>query len=104
METTIQKLPFLIDEDRLKAIIHCAVESKIKHLINNSKIEKPVSLKEAAAFLDVSTHSVMKRVKSGEIKPYRLQGERSPYYFYLSEIDKVLRAGVKNTLSHLINQ
>ena len=104
METTVQKLPFLIDEDRLKAIIHCAIESKIKHLINSSKVEKPVSLKEGAEFLGVSTHSLMKRVRSGEINAYRLQGERSPYYFYLSEIDKVVKKGVKNTLSHLINQ
>ena len=41
----------------------------------------------------MSPKSLMKRVYSGEINAYRLEGKRSPYYFKKSDIMKALEKG-----------
>ena len=93
MESTINKLPFIVDEQQLKAVVHAAVNNAVKDLVKRSKIEKPIQLKEAAAFFDMSPESLMKKAKEGEVPYYRFKGSRAPYYFYKSQIEEVLKNG-----------
>tara|TARA_R100001440_G_scaffold73351_1_gene97861 strand:+ start:2343 stop:2660 length:318 start_codon:yes stop_codon:yes gene_type:complete len=102
METQ-SKYPFIVEEQTIKNIIHAAVHNSVKDLIKKSKIEKPVQLKEAAAFFGMSTLSLMKKVHSGEIKAHRYKGKRSPYYFYLSHMEEVLKEGTVKTINDVLN-
>ena len=97
METQT-KYPFIVEEQTIKNIIHAAVHNAVKDIIKKSKIEKPVQLKEASAFFGMSTLSLMKKVHSGEITAHRFKGKRSPYYFYLSQMEEVLKEGTVKTL------
>ena len=87
------KYPFIVDEQQLKATINFAVQNAVKDILLKTKIEKPVQLKEASEFFSMSPKSLMKRVYSGEINAYRLEGKRSPYYFKKSDIMKALEKG-----------
>ena len=97
------KLPFIIDELKLKAVIHTAVQNAVKDIIAKSKVERPVLLKEAANFFSMTPHSLMQKHKCGEIKAYRFNGARAPYYFKLSEIASVLEKNQVVTLKDVIN-
>lgn len=101
---TETKYPFIVDEDTIKAIIHAAVHNAVSDIIKNSKIEKPVMLKEAAKFFSMTPHSLMKKVHAGEIKAVRFQGKRAPYYFYLSQIQEVLSRGKVLTIKDVLNE
>jgi|TARA_B110000971_G_C19879384_1_gene439958 hypothetical protein len=92
METTTN-FPFIVDEQKLKNLIHFAVQSAVKDIVLKSKIEKPVQLKEASEFFSTTPKSLMKRVFTGEIPAYRLDGKRSPYYFNKSDIVEALKKG-----------
>ena len=101
---TETKYPFIVDEQTIKTMIHAAVHNAVKDIIQKSKIEKPVQLKQAADFFSMTPHSLMKKVHSGEVTAQRFGGGRSPYYFYLSHIEEVLRKGKVLTLSDVLNE
>ena len=101
MEHTTTNYPFIVDEQKLKATIHFAVQTAVKDILLKTKIEKPVQLKEASEFFSMSPKSLMKRVYSGEINAYRLEGKRSPYYFKKSDIMKALEKGKVITLQDI---
>tara|TARA_A200000113_G_scaffold214936_1_gene218794 strand:- start:1162 stop:1473 length:312 start_codon:yes stop_codon:yes gene_type:complete len=101
MEQTTTQYPFIVDEQKLKATINFAVQNAVKDILLKTKIEKPVQLKEASEFFSMSPKSLMKRVYSGEINAYRLEGKRSPYYFKKSDIMSALEKGKVTTLQDI---
>ena len=101
MEITRQIL-IQIDETELKRFINVAVNAALKeyvhdHIIN--RVEKTVSAKEYANHFGFTNANVMiQKAKKGEIKAYQWDGEKSPYRFYLSEVDEQLRKKEINTI------
>mgnify|MGYP003132555613 CR=1 FL=1 len=93
-----KKYPFIVDEQQIKTAIHFAVQNAVQDIIKKAKIEKPVQLKEASDFFSMTPHSLMKKCQNGEIPYYRFKGSRSPYYFYKSQIEEVLKNGKVITL------
>tara|TARA_B100001287_G_scaffold270076_1_gene268345 strand:+ start:3907 stop:4212 length:306 start_codon:yes stop_codon:yes gene_type:complete len=94
MESTKQIL-IQIDETQLKRFINVAVRTAVKEYVDehiNNKIEKTVSAKECALHFGFSNANVMiEKAKRGEIPASRWNGDKSPYRFYLSKVDEVLR-------------
>lgn len=101
METT-NTILIQIDEAQLKRFINVAVNSAVKEYIEqhiNNKIEKSVSARECAQYFGFSHASVMiEKAKKGEVPAYQFNGKKSPYKFYLSEVDKKLRENKIDTL------
>lgn len=96
------KYPFIVDEQQIKTAIHFAVQNAVQDIIKKAKIEKPVQLKEASDFFSMTPHSLMKKCQNGEIPYYRFKGSRSPYYFYKSQIEEVLKCGKVITLKDVM--
>ena len=101
---TETKYPFIVDEQTIKTMIHAAVHNAVKDIIQKSKIEKPVQLKQAADFFSMTPHSLMKKVHSGEVTAQRFGGGRSPYYFYLSHLEDVLKSRKAITLKDVLGE
>tara|TARA_R100001440_G_C2521962_1_gene118973 strand:+ start:2229 stop:2534 length:306 start_codon:yes stop_codon:yes gene_type:complete len=98
---TVNQILIQIDETQLKRFINTAVQSAVKEYVEqhiNNKIEKTVSAKECAYHFGFSNANVMiEKAKKGEIKAYQFDGRKSPYKFYLSEVDKALRENIVKT-------
>ena len=103
METS-KSLLIQVDESQLKRFLNVAVASAVKEYLENHinrKIESPVSASKCAKFFGFSHASVMiEKAKRGEIPAYKFNGVKSPYQFYLSEVDKALKSNKIETISY----
>ena len=87
--TTIETTP-----EELVSKIATVVEKQIDNLNStNKKPEKPVQVPEVAAFLDRSQNWVRNNAALGKLPSHRPPGEKSNYYFFLTDIVTWIKDG-----------
>ena len=98
--TTIESTP-----EEIASMVAKAVDKRIELLKNEStKEEEPVGVPEVSKFLKRSQNWVRKETNRGIIPGHRSPGEKTTFYYYLSEITDWIKKGKIKTREEVLKQ